>query len=1356
MRLSFCLTGVAILASSAIAQTVLDGTFGTASGWTSAMIQNTSVPLSSGTFAATVIPTGGMGGSGPFRETTMTYQLGGIQVAHIYGGYTYSATAGVSIAALSFSYDLIKFLPLGDTLSVAYAPLLLQNNTYYAALPYDGTVVANWQSASYATGPFSHPGLIASNFVKVGGVGLVNRLGDGPQNPDFSCAGAPIQFGYLTANSNPNNNFVTSQSGIDNFMVTGISGAKCSAPACNCCGTKPQFAASPSIGILGSAWTAFTGPVAVVTQHASLDGGPLSTPPGQVLVIWNLSGQSSAPLNVWWSPPATQYYSDARWNKTTLGDVFGLTLDSQGNIYIAATRIYSSSFSGSLASGPYPSGQIYKIANGTGTPTAFGQIPNNGEGLGNISYDCATDGFYASSFTGDASGAHGGLIYRMNSSGAIQSTWDHGLNLPSAVDLAGHGLGRSSCSGTDGSSSYAKLGCRPWAVHVNNNRLYYSIWNDDSGHNTGVQNEIWSIALDGTGGFVGPERLEIQMPRLLAGAFSSNPVSDISFSPEGTMMVAERTMTANNTSYAHQSRALEFSYDSSAGWLVSVNSFHVSSTPTQATGRSSAGGVDYDFSPGGRAWVSGDALHLAPGDYIYGIQGFPRTGGDISNSILIDADNYTQLGNKTQIGDVKIPCPDCTNPPVPVVISGPRTKRVSPATFSIAPQLGVEYKWSVVGGTQTAGGGSSIDVAWLPYGPGNTGPGSITVVVVSAGCGSVSTSLSLPPVASKISASVSSLNLTAARAAGSVSSASQATITLTSDPYLNFTAVASMSSGPKGWLTVTPGSGISGITDLTISAAGSESGGPYTGAITIVSADPTGPLVIPVTYTVLSAPMIASTPAAISFAAVASDEAPTPQTIALASTPSTGFTASASVMTGPKGWLTVTPVTGTTGITPIVVSASLLTAGNYSGTILLMPVGNAGASPTTVPVTFVVNPPTTAIILIQTNPSGLQFSIDGGVLQTAPQKLTLSLGSHALAVVPLQQTGTASGTQYTFTGWSDNGAASHSITVTASSDSYTAKFATQYQLKIAGSPAAAGTVTPVSGLFYDAGSSVPIAATAASGYTFVGWTGNVASPSTPSTSVTMGSAQTVVANFGAGPTSTVTITGVANAASGTAGIAPNTYVTVKGNNLAPSGISRIWQASDFLNNRLPTVLDGVSVTVNGIAAYIYFISPTQINVLTAPDSISSPAAVQVMVKQAVSNSFSAPAQSLSPSLFTFGQSDVAATHADGSLVGATTLYPGASTPAKPGETIILYGNGFGATAQPAISGSLTQSGTLSPLPVVQIGGFAATVQFAGLVTPGLYQLNVVVPTAAPDGDLAIRAAYGGFSTQTGALVTVRH
>ena len=86
----------------------------------------------------------------------------------------------------------------------------------------------------------------------------------------------------------------------------------------------------------------------------------------------------------------------------------------------------------------------------------------------------------------------------------------------------------------------------------------------------------------------------------------------------------------------------------------------------------------------------------------------------------------------------------------------------------------------------------------------------------------------------------------------------------------------------------------------------------------------------------------------------------------------------------------------------------------------------------------------------------------------------------------------------------------------------------------------------------------------------------------------------------------------------------------------------------------------------------------------------------------------------------------------------------------------MYANGFGSTSSPVVSGSETQSGTLSPMPVITIGGVAAKVTFAGLnVTPGEFQFNVEVPLL-PNGDQPTMAMYNGLATKAGTLITVQH
>src|SRR5262249_353078 len=72
---------------------------------------------------------------------------------------------------------------------------------------------------------------------------------------------------------------------------------------------------------------------------------------------------------------------------------------------------------------------------------------------------------------------------------------------------------------------------------------------------------------------------------------------------------------------------------------------------------------------------------------------------------------------------------------------------------------------------------------------------------------------------------------------------------------------------------------------------------------------------------------------------------------------------------------------------------------------------------------------------------------------------------------------------------------------------------------------------------------------------------------------------------------------VTTAASFQPGIVPNSWVAIKGSNLATT--TNTWDKA-IVNGQLPTELEGVKVTIGGKPAYVYFVSPNQVNVV-APD-----------------------------------------------------------------------------------------------------------------------------------------------------------
>ena len=241
----------------------------------------------------------------------------------------------------------------------------------------------------------------------------------------------------------------------------------------------------------------------------------------------------------------------------------------------------------------------------------------------------------------------------------------------------------------------------------------------------------------------------------------------------------------------------------------------------------------------------------------------------------------------------------------------------------------------------------------------------------------------------------------------------------------------------------------------------------------------------------------------------------------------------------------------------------------------------------------------------------------------------------------------------------------------------------------------------------------------------------------------------------------VTLTSI-NAVGGGPDVAQNTWIEIKGTNLAPADLGAggfTWStAPEFASGKMPTQLRGVSVKVNGKPAYVYYVSPTQVNVLTPLDSAQGSVPVQLTNGASTGAPLTVKVKSAAPAFLLLGATKyIAATHVDGSLLGPTSMsVPGyAFTPAQPNETIILYANGFGLPSATLDEGSASQFGALPTLPVIQVGGATATVTFAGVVSPGLFQFNLVVPANAASGDNPVTAGYAGFTTPSGALIMVQ-
>jgi len=225
-------------------------------------------------------------------------------------------------------------------------------------------------------------------------------------------------------------------------------------------------------------------------------------------------------------------------------------------------------------------------------------------------------------------------------------------------------------------------------------------------------------------------------------------------------------------------------------------------------------------------------------------------------------------------------------------------------------------------------------------------------------------------------------------------------------------------------------------------------------------------------------------------------------------------------------------------------------------------------------------------------------------------------------------------------------------------------------------------------------------------------------------------------------------TGLINGASFIPGnIAPNTWVSIKGSGLAAT--TGNWQIT---GSTLPTEVNGVGVTINGTAVPVSFVSNTQINFLVPSTVSTGPAQIQTTNNGLTSAALTVNVDPLAPAFFTLGTNAtngnnyVAAEHTNGILIGpAATIQT--ATPAEPGETIMLFATGFGPTPP--------SGGALAVTPAIVIDGIDADVTFAGLVGPGLYQFNVVVPSTVTIGqDVLVVGLSSNFETQPNVFLTI--
>ena len=275
-----------------------------------------------------------------------------------------------------------------------------------------------------------------------------------------------------------------------------------------------------------------------------------------------------------------------------------------------------------------------------------------------------------------------------------------------------------------------------------------------------------------------------------------------------------------------------------------------------------------------------------------------------------------------------------------------------------------------------------------------------------------------------------------------------------------------------------------------------------------------------------------------------------------------------------------------------------------------------------------------------------------------------------------------------------------------------------------------------------------------------------------------GSVSQVVTDFTCTSTPPPVIASVESASGygGYAYFASGSWLEIKGTNLINPYDARLmattnpgqWTANDFSGVNAPTTLDGVSVSVNGKPASVWYLSPGQLNVQAPEDTAVGNVAITVTNCKATSNTIMFARQGLAPGFLAppnysaNGTQYMVATFAsDGAYVLSTNT--GAtfglnSRPAKPGDLIVMYGVGFGDVTPTISPGVIVQQSNALVSPVViSFGTTPATLSYAGLAGNfvGLYEFYVTVPSSLANGDYQINASQNGTVLPQKAYLTVK-
>jgi hypothetical protein len=434
---------------------------------------------------------------------------------------------------------------------------------------------------------------------------------------------------------------------------------------------------------------------------------------------------------------------------------------------------------------------------------------------------------------------------------------------------------------------------------------------------------------------------------------------------------------------------------------IGINSFSLSFTAQQGGSNPTAQLLSISNTGGGtlnwRAHNNASWLSLSPAS---GTDTGLVTASVATGTLTVGTYSGSIIVNATGAASVTVPVTFTVTPAPPAL-------NLSPTSLAFTAQQGGSNPAAQTLAITNKGGGTltwaaSDNTAWISPSPASgTGNGVATITVstgslaagtyngavtlnaTGAASVTVPVTFTVTPAPPALNLSPTSLAFTATQ--GGANPATQTlSISNTGGGTLNWSA-----SDNAAWLTLSSSTGTGNGTVTLSVTTGTLTPATYSGTVMLSGGTGVTPVSVPVSFTVAAAPVppaIGMSPTSLSFTAQEGGSNPPAQTLAITNKGGGTLTWAASDNTA---WISPFPASGTgNGVATITVSTGFLKAGTYNGAVTL---SATGATPVTVPVTFIVTPiASTATTTVNVSPSSLNYAATQGAANPANQTISLT------------------------------------------------------------------------------------------------------------------------------------------------------------------------------------------------------------------------------------------------------------------------------------------------------------------------------------------------------------------------------